>query len=339
MWRSNRLGAVLGLLVAATGSCQRPWLDLETLEGVIKRTDGPDLRYRVLGHGGDTAIVVHGGPGLHMKYLLAPLARLAETKTLIFYDQRGRGESAEVTDSTEFTLEADLVDLDAVRTHFKLERVKLIGHHWGGAVAALYAVGHPERVERMVLVSPYPVHYSFLTDYTFVRGDSALWAESLKHVATATTPEEAAAFCRDWWPTYFRPLPPDPRTPYQELAPTICDAPAARLLEVARAQRWISLSLPKTPWRESLNRTPVPTLVIEGGADSTVYRAAKRWAQHLPQARLLMLDGPYTFPWIGRLRGFTHALAGFLGGAWPDDAVKPEPFLPPPAVAANPGRP
>jgi len=148
-----------------------------------------------------------------MKYLLEPLAPLAPNRTLIFYDLRGRGESGEVADSTALTLAADVGDLDRVRRFFHLGRVKLIGHQWGAAVAAIYAVEHPDLVERLVLLSPYPVHRQFLTDYTFVRGDSAFWAASFHFVATAKTADEAVAFCRAWWPTYFSPLPPDPAPP------------------------------------------------------------------------------------------------------------------------------
>lgn len=332
---SFRWSLMFGAAILLAASCRADWHDRLASEGDIVRAGAPALHYRVLGHGADTVVVVHGGPGLHMRYLLAPLAPLASNHTLIFYDLRGRGESGDVADSTQMTAELDIEDLGAVRDHFKLGRLKLLGHHWGGAVAALYATRHPEQVERMVLVSPYPVHRAFLTEFTFVKGDTALWKEALDHVATAKTPEEATAFCRKYWPTYFSPLQPHVATPYPELAQTICDTRGGRLLQFEQTLRWVTHGVAPNPWREALNRTPVPTLVVEGRGDSTVTQAAERWAQHLPDARVLMLREPYLFPWIGEPGRFVSAIDGFLGGKWPSPSVKPPPFMiPEPATQA-----
>ena len=323
----------------ATASCRPEWRDRLALEGNIDRPGEPSLHYRLLGNGPDTLVVLHGGPGLHMRYLLEPLAPLADEHTLIFYDLRGRGESGDVGDSTRMTVDLDIEDLGAVRDHFKLGKLELIGHHWGAAVAALYATRHPDQVERMVLVSPYAVHYTFLTEFTFVKGDTVLWKEALNHVATAKTPEEAIQFCQKYWPTYFSPLPPHVATPYARLAGSICDTRGERLLEFERTRRWVTRGVGPHPWREALNRTPVPTLVIEGDGDSTVTLAAERWAQHLPEARLLMLREPYLFPWIGQPNRFVRSVDEFLGRKWPEGAIKPPPFVPGPMPkeSAGPG--
>ena len=38
-------------------------------------------------------LVLHGGPGAHHDYLLPQMLRLAESHELVFYDQRGGGQS------------------------------------------------------------------------------------------------------------------------------------------------------------------------------------------------------------------------------------------------------
>jgi pimeloyl-ACP methyl ester carboxylesterase len=297
-----------------------------TAEGNIETPGQPSLHYRVLGHGSDTAIVLHGGPGLHMRYLLDPLARVADHHTMIFYDLRGRGESGDVGDSTQLSLEKDLEDVARVQQHFKLGKLKLVGHHWGAAVAAMFAAAHPDQVDRMLLVSPYPVHRAFLYQLSFVRGDSVLWDEAMKHVATAKTPSEALAFCRSYWPVYFSPLAPHVKTPYAQLASSVCDVRGERLLEFDRTRRWAEHGVGVNPWRESLNRTDVPALVIEGRGDTLVTEAAIRWAQHLPRGEVLMLDEPYLEPWVGDPKRFALSVDRFLAGHMPSGAIKPPPF-------------
>jgi proline iminopeptidase len=47
-----------------------------------------------------------------------------------------------------------VADLEALRTQLGLERLVLCGYSWGGLLAVLYILEHPERVERLALVSP-----------------------------------------------------------------------------------------------------------------------------------------------------------------------------------------
>ena len=44
--------------------------------------------------------------------------------------------------------------LDAVRGLLGIERLTLCGYSWGGLLAVLYLLEHPDRVERLALVSP-----------------------------------------------------------------------------------------------------------------------------------------------------------------------------------------
>lgn len=52
------------------------------------------LFYREIGQG-QPIIVIHGGPDFDHSYLLPDLDRLADSFRLIYYDQRGRGRSAD----------------------------------------------------------------------------------------------------------------------------------------------------------------------------------------------------------------------------------------------------
>lgn len=98
-------------------------------------------------------IVVHGGPGGDFEYLKS-LRALSENYRVVFYDQRGNGLSPRVS-SDELTLEKNLDDLHSITQHFSAgEKVKLIGHSWGGMLVAGYLSSHPENVSQAVIIEP-----------------------------------------------------------------------------------------------------------------------------------------------------------------------------------------
>src|SRR6476660_9548494 len=75
------------------------------------------LYAREVGHG-PAIVVLHGGPDFDHTYLLPELDRLSDSYRLIYYDQRGRGRSAQGVKPEDVTLASDIADLDEVRQHF-----------------------------------------------------------------------------------------------------------------------------------------------------------------------------------------------------------------------------
>lgn len=107
------------------------------------------------GAGAPLVVVLHGGPGAHHDYLLPQYDRLADGggRALFYYDQRGGGQSA-VPRETPVGWREHVSDLEAIRAALGLERLTLCGYSWGGLLAILYLLEHPDNVERLALVSP-----------------------------------------------------------------------------------------------------------------------------------------------------------------------------------------
>jgi len=105
---------------------------------------------------GPPVVVLHGGPGAHHDYLLPQYDRLALGRTLLYYDQRGGGRSP-VPRDTPVGWRQHVADLEALRDHWGLERVTLLGYSWGGLLAVLYALEYPARIDRLALVSSAPL--------------------------------------------------------------------------------------------------------------------------------------------------------------------------------------
>ena len=114
--------------------------------------DGFSLHYRSEG-AGTPIVFLSGGPGLKVDYF-APAAKLfPEGYQRIFLEQRGTGRSLPARLTPQNMTIAEMVaDLEALRTHLKLDRMLLAGHSWGGMLAMAYGAAHPDRVDRLILI-------------------------------------------------------------------------------------------------------------------------------------------------------------------------------------------
>jgi class 3 adenylate cyclase len=74
---------------------------------------------------------------------------LAGKMQLVRYDARGAGLSAR--DVTDFSLDAQILDLEAVADQLGLERLALFASGDAGMTAIAYAASHPERVSHLIL--------------------------------------------------------------------------------------------------------------------------------------------------------------------------------------------
>src|SRR5690348_18425423 len=101
----------------------------QTAETLVQ-LNGVRLYTRHVGNG-PSVVVLHGGPGAQHDYLLPQYDRLAEGRTLLYYDQRGGGRSPVPRDVAVGWRE-HVADLEALRDYWQLERLTLLGYSWGG---------------------------------------------------------------------------------------------------------------------------------------------------------------------------------------------------------------
>ena len=124
-----------------------------------KTSDGVNIAYAVFGDGppivlsgqafglGDVHMYTSGFAGLKD----ATDAFVGFGWRVVLYDGRGRGSSDR--DNTDFSLDAQLLDLEAVVERAGIERFALCAAANGGAAAVAYAVRHKDRVSHLVLLA------------------------------------------------------------------------------------------------------------------------------------------------------------------------------------------
>ena len=72
-------------------------------------------------------------------------------------DQRGYNLSSAPKDVAAYGLEDLSQDVIAILDHYGIEKILLVGHDWGAAVAWTVAILHPERVEKLAILNvPHP---------------------------------------------------------------------------------------------------------------------------------------------------------------------------------------
>jgi cis-3-alkyl-4-acyloxetan-2-one decarboxylase len=99
-------------------------------------------------------VMVHGNPSWSYYYRKLVLA-LRGTHRCIVPDHIGMGLSDKPDDSRyEYTLKSRIDDLDALLEHLGVRgKVTLVVHDWGGMIGFGWALRHPERIARLVILN------------------------------------------------------------------------------------------------------------------------------------------------------------------------------------------
>jgi proline iminopeptidase len=102
---------------------------------------------------GTPILLLHGGPGAASYYMIPLAERLAEHRPTIVYDQLGCGRSDQPDDTSLWTVDRSVEEVDQVRAALGLERCHLLGQSWGGWLSIEYMTRGATGIERLVLAS------------------------------------------------------------------------------------------------------------------------------------------------------------------------------------------
>jgi proline iminopeptidase len=274
---------------------------------------------------GSPVIIIHGGPGMDHLSLAADLAPLEQHHRVIYYDQRGGGRSTLPADPALLTIDHHVQDLEALRLHLGLERVTLVAHSFGPAIAALYAIRYPEHVERMVFLAPIPPRKGkFFEEFGASLG-KRLTDEQRKRAAELQsgfeTSTDVAALCREYW-SIMTPPRLGHSMPVTVVKSDLCAAPPEAIrFGLMKTNPATFGSLGDWNWTADLARVHAPTLIIHGQEDAIPMAMVSEWVTALPNARILRLPHTAHFPHAEQPKVVFPAIETFLGGGWPRGAA------------------
>lgn len=265
---------------------------------------GVELLVRRVGTG-RPVVVLHGGPGADHEYLRPGFDALADGRELLYYDQRGGGRSL-VPRDTPVGWTEQVADLEALRRHWELDHLTVVGYSWGGLLAVLYALEHPGRIERLALVSPAPTWRAARE-----RFEAAFARRNLDPVFQEERRQLRESGLRERDPAAFQQ-----RIFELSVAPYFFDPARARDLTpfrvVGRTQQEVWQSLGDYDLRPRLPELAgMPALVLHGEEDPIPIEAARVVAE-LIGAEFHAVPRCGHVPYVEALETFRALVGGFL---------------------------
>ncbi len=223
---------------------------------------------------------------------------LSGKRRLVRYDGRGSGLSDR--DVKDYSLDALVLDLEAVADRLGLERFALFGVLHTGPVAIAYAARHPERISHLILWCTYAraADYARSTEIQATRGlmdkDWQLYTQTLAHVRLGWSEGE----------------------PAQRFAAVMRESITPQALQ-AHIDASGDLDV-----RGLLPQVTAPALVLHRRQLSWLgVDVARGLAARIPDARLALLEGESGAPYLGDTTAVMRAIDGFLGGGVTEPAA------------------
>lgn len=250
-------------------------------------------------------VVLHGGPGVpdldENRKVFAPLT--ASGLDVLLYAQVGTGASARLPDPRGYSRERDAADLEALRQSLDLPRLLLVGHSYGGTVAAQYAADHPDRVAGMVLLSPAPLDPN---DHSPDRVTTRLTvAQRLRVYRAIMTPRALLGYALlQVAPRAARAYLPDPEADARNDIVVGRSTPALHCRNVMAPQTaangtgFYAMQYPQsataqrsTDLRARIMDLRTTTLIVKGSCDYLSWSSATDYRNRLPNSHLFYLPG------------------------------------------------
>jgi proline iminopeptidase len=293
-------------------------LKVET--GYVTSNDGVRLYYAKVGSGSKTVIM----PG--RLFAFRDFQRLANGRTLIFYDMRDRGRSDALVDVSRISLQHDADDLETVREHFGIKKPDLIGFSYLGKIVVLYAIQHPDHVNRIVQIGPVARKLGTKFPDTLTAGDEnkvpdpaeTRKIEELYNNGFAK--DHPKEYCEMEWKIEQQRMVGNPANTSR--IPSPCDMENEWPIHLWTHFRPLlasdqALDIPK----ESIAKVTAPVLTIHGRKDRNApYGGGREWDMLLPNARLITIDGAAHMSWVEFPEIVFPSIDLFLNGQWPEQA-------------------
>jgi haloalkane dehalogenase len=138
---------------------ERDVIDLkdETFEGSFpfiphyRRIHGFDMHYVDEGSG-EPVVLIHGDPtwGYLWRKFIPPLS---QRRRCIAPDHMGMGKSGTPDEPYPYRLRHHIANLETLLLDLDVRGMTLVLHDWGGPVGLGFAIRHPERIKRLILMN------------------------------------------------------------------------------------------------------------------------------------------------------------------------------------------
>ncbi len=271
----------------------------------IALTTGVSLDVAVAGDAARPAMIfLHGFPESHRTWR-HQLAEFSRDHFVAAPDQRGYAASDKPPAVEDYAPAKVVADLIALADALGIGCFTLVGHDWGGAIAWMAALNHPDRIERLVICNaPHPLVFQrslfddpaqraasqYMTRFRDTSLDRGLVGAGLEHffatgfarfVTRTIAGEDKAAYLAEW----ANPGAMTAMLNWYRASPILVPAPG----ETPERPAWLDAPFPPVPQ---------PTLVVWGMQDQALLPVQLAGLDALvPDLTVAEVDAGHFVPW------------------------------------------
>ena len=253
-------------------------------------------------------VFLHGGPGYNSYSFRDIVGESLEQYRVIYLDQRGCGRSSEpAPEAMNYTIDALVNDLEAVREFLEIESWTPLGHGFGALLALEYARRFPGQTDKVITVNPW-IHYPELSQ-VLLESAARMTEHTLTEIPEKPEDRIEKAFsmvnARDLLSRLHFP------NPQSRLRLEFSDAESSLLAGGTMQELLVFNGLWDFEYPNYLVDINKPILVIAGVQDVTSYPSQTDWLVDLAGADLIELEAGH-YPWLEELDAFANAISGFM---------------------------
>lgn len=106
-----------------------------------------------------TLLIIPGGPGLGFECYKPFFSQLEKHYSLIFFDQRGCGQS-QGFEQTQLNIYENIEDIESLRAHLKIKNFHILGISYGAMIAFGYATKYAKNLSGLITIGgAYNYHF------------------------------------------------------------------------------------------------------------------------------------------------------------------------------------
>jgi len=275
----------------------------------VRQVNGTSIFVKTMGQG-EPILFLHGGPGLSHDYFLPHMEKLAETYTLIFFDQRGGGRSGTSLTNEQMTMGYFMGDIRGILEQLDLESVHVVGHSFGGLLAMKFATENPGKVKSLIFCNS-------------VAASKEFDALSAQNQGKATTPGDEKARSAIFASEHFKKGDP---AAYELLFKIGFKRSFFDTLNIDKLSLELNDSFSKTSkllyglspdvvaydYHGALSKLKVPALVIHGEADLVPFEGSQKLASSIEGTQMALMKQSGHFPFIEEPEEFMRVINEFI---------------------------
>lgn len=260
---------------------------------------------------GEPVLIINGGPGLDSAGF-EPVAKAiaAQGFQAILFDQRGTGRSVlPEINARSIQLALMVQDIEQLRQHLQHDKLTILGHSFGGMLAAAYAAKYPQHLQKLIFSSSGGLDLNFRDDIPQRLRDNLSYSEQIKlqiYQLRQRSGDDSVS---------TRDLLAQLRARAYVIDKSKADGIAARLKVVnLQINSLVFADLEKTGFdlKAQFGNFTAPVLVLQGENDIISVDTAKTIAGSFNDAQLVLLPSCAHYGWLDQPKLYYNALFTFL---------------------------